>query len=78
MKPKYDMSMIEIQNKGYEILCEHLGIVGMLKFIQQFDLGSGDYTKEREKILGNPTIDEIKAEIELIKNNSITRQSREK
>ncbi len=50
----------------------------MLKFIQQFDLGSGDYTKEREKILENPTIDEIKAEIELIKNNSITRQSREK
>ncbi len=67
MKPKYDMSMIEIQNKGDEILCEHLGIVGMLKFIQQFDLGFGDYTKEREKILGNPTIDEIKAEIELIK-----------
>ena len=68
MKAKYDMSLIEIQNRGYQALQDHLGIVGMLKFIQQFNLGSGDYTKERESLLGNPTIDEIKAEIEQIKN----------
>ena len=67
MKTQYDMSLVELQNKGYQILQEHLGIVGMLKFIQQFDIGSGDYTKEREKLLGNPTIDEIKSEIEQIK-----------
>ncbi len=67
MKTQYDMSLVELQNKGYQVLQEHLGIVGMLKFIQQFDTGSGNYTKEREKLLGNPTIDEIKAEIELMK-----------
>ena len=67
MKTQYDMSLVELQNKGYQVLQEHLGIVGMLKFIQQFDTGSGNYTKEREELLGNPTIDEIKAEIELIK-----------
>ncbi len=67
MKTQYDMSLVELQNKGYQLLQEHLGIVGMLKFIQQFDTGSGNYTKEREELLGNPTIDEIKAEIELIK-----------
>ena len=67
MSTKYDLSLIEIQNKGYQILQEHLGIVGMLKFIQQFGIGYGDYTKEREKLLGNPTINEIKAEIEQIK-----------
>ncbi len=67
MKTQYDMSLVELQNKGYQVLKEHLGIVGMLKFIQQFDIGSGDYTKERQELLKNPTIDEIKAEIELIK-----------
>ena len=67
MKTQYDMSLVELQNKGYQLLQEHLGIVGMLKFIQQFDTGSGNYTKEREELLGNPTIDEIKAEIELMK-----------
>lgn len=67
MKAKYDMSLIEIQNRGYQVLQDHLGIVGMLKFIQLFDIGSGDYTKDRESLLGNPTIDEIKAEIEQIK-----------
>lgn len=67
MKAQHNMSFLELQNKGYKVLQEHLGIVGMLKFIQQFGTGSGDYTKEREKLLGNPTIDEIKAELELIK-----------
>ena len=67
MKTQYDMSLVELQNKGCQILEEHLGIVGMLKFLQLFDVGYGDYTKEREKFLGTPTIDEIKAEIEQIK-----------
>ncbi len=67
MKSQYDMSLIELQNKGYQILQEHLGIVGMLKFLQLFDVGHGDYTKERGKFLGTPTIDEISAEIEQIK-----------
>jgi len=69
MKTRHDMSFLELQAKGFQVLQEHLGIVGMLKFIQQFDTGSGDYTKMREKLLGNPTIDEIKAEIEEMKNS---------
>ena len=67
MKTQFDMSLVELQNKGYRVLQENLGIVGMLKFLQQFDMGFGNYTKERETLLGKPTIDEIKAEIELIK-----------
>ena len=68
MKTQYDMSLAELQNKGYQVLQEHLGIVGMLKFLQLFDVGYGDYTNERAELLGSPTIDEIKAEIEQIKN----------
>ena len=49
MKTRHDMSFLELQAKGFQVLQEHLGIVGMLKFIQQFDTGSGDYTKMREK-----------------------------
>ena len=60
MKTQYNISLVELQNKGCQVLQEHLGIVGMLKFIQQFHTGSGNYTKEREALLGNPTIDEIK------------------
>jgi len=60
--------MIEIQKYGFEILTQHLGVVGMLKFTQQFDKGYGDYTKERSKWLNNPSIEEIENEIRRLKN----------
>lgn len=38
----------QIQVKGIEALREKLGVVGTLKFLEQFDNGgSGDYTKEK-------------------------------
>jgi len=64
----YDMSMIEIQRYGFEILTQNLGVVGMLKFTQQFDKGHGDYTKERSKWLNNPSIEDITNEMKQLKN----------
>jgi len=53
----------EIRNKGLEALSETLGPLGMIKFLEQFDIGTGDYTKEREKWLGNLELDTIVDEI---------------
>lgn len=36
----------------------------MTRFMQQFEVGSGDYAQHRDEILGNPSIDEIFARIE--------------
>jgi hypothetical protein len=36
----------------------------MIRFVQQFDSGSGDYSTERDHILGNPTVDELVDELE--------------
>jgi hypothetical protein len=48
--------------------CHHrsalLGPVGMARFLQQFDPGQGDYTAERSRILGNPSVDAVMDEIE--------------
>ncbi len=66
MKIYLDVCYLNCHN-AYQNITKHLGIVGMLRFIQQFDRSSGDYTKEREKLLGDPTIDEIKADIRQIK-----------
>jgi len=45
-------------------LAKSLGPVGMVRFLQQFDTGCGDYTQERDKSLEEPTsrqvVDEIK------------------
>ncbi len=55
----YALSLNEIRKTGIDILTEKLGAVGMIRFLQQSETGSGDYTKERESILGNPTPDEL-------------------
>lgn len=52
----------EIRKIGFEALAKALGPVGMVRFIQSFDLGSGDYTKERSQWLVQ-SMDEIISEI---------------
>ncbi len=53
------MSFNEIRRTGIEALTEKLGTVGMIRFLQQNETGYGDYTKDREEILGNPSLEEI-------------------
>jgi hypothetical protein len=40
-------SLIEIRKTGLQALREALGPVGMVRFIQQYENGYGDYTKEK-------------------------------
>jgi hypothetical protein len=53
----------QIRKMGIEALTKELGSAGMARFMQQFELGSSDYTRDRDEILGNSTIEEIVAEI---------------
>ena len=39
---------LEIRTVGLQALKEALGPVGMVRFMQQYDLGYGDYTKEKQ------------------------------
>ncbi len=64
MSSKTDVKSInEIRKLGIDALAEALGPVDMARFLQSFDLGRGDYTKEREKWLDQgleEIVDEIK------------------
>lgn len=51
---------IEIRTVGMQALKDVLGPVGMVRFMQQFDLGYGDYTKERQNEV-DEDFDEIDA-----------------
>jgi len=53
----------EIRNLGIEASAEALGPVDAVRFLQSFDLGRGDYTKERDQVLGLE-LDEIVLGIE--------------
>lgn len=58
-----ELSFEQVMTKGIHALSQALGPAGMLRFMQQYNQGSGDYTRDRDKILGNPTLSEIVAEI---------------
>ncbi len=57
------LTQAEIRQQGIEAITVALGPAGMGRFMQQFEMGSGDYTRDRDQILGNPTIEEIVAPI---------------
>lgn len=63
------MTMNEIRRTGIQLLTQNLGNVGMVRFLQQNDLGWGDYTKERSQWLGNPSLDEIASDIKKMRKN---------
>ena len=68
------MTPSEIRKKGYKALVEALGVPGMIRFLQQFDAGYGDYTKERHQWLDKVTLEEILEDIEQLRENESTTQ----
>ena len=57
------MNLVQIRQKGVEALVHQLGPAGMIRFLQQFEPGQGDYSKERHQWLGNQTVTELVAQI---------------
>jgi len=53
----------ELIEKGFRVLEKSLGPVGMVRFIQQLDSGSGNYTEDRKDFLDQFSIDSISEEI---------------
>lgn len=53
----------ELHSKAIEVLCREIGVVNTIRFLTKLRPGTGDYTKERDETLGNPSIDEIIEEI---------------
>ncbi len=54
----------EINHRATHILFKEVGVVDTIRFLNQFSTGQGDYTKEREKWLGDISIDDAISQIE--------------
>ena len=52
-----------IRKIGLEALAKTLGPIGMVRFLQQFETGVGDYTKERALWLKDTDVKTIVEEI---------------
>ncbi len=50
------LTPVEIRRVGLAALARDLGFVGMVRFLQQFESGVGDYSTERHAWLGAATV----------------------
>ena len=50
----------KIRREGLKALKDKLGVEGMIKFIQMYSEGTGDYTEERKEILRNLDKEDLK------------------
>lgn len=51
----------QIRRDGLAALRRELGRAGMIRFLQQFESGNGDYAKERHACVDATSFDEIRA-----------------
>ena len=58
------MTQQQIRMAGIKILGQHMGVTEMIRFLQQTETGDGDYTKDRDALLGNPFLEDLVADIE--------------
>jgi hypothetical protein len=58
------MTQEEIRIAGLEAIVREPGLVGLIRFLQQFETGSGDYTEEGHLWQDSLKLDDILALIE--------------
>jgi hypothetical protein len=53
----------ELRAAGYKALADALGPLGMARFLRQFELGRGDYTRERRQWQRDRSVQTVTARI---------------
>ena len=53
------MTPQQIRVAGLAALSRELGVVGMIRFMQQFEMGQGDYSKDRHQWLDQYSVADI-------------------
>ncbi|MFQ5604920.1 MAG: hypothetical protein ACE5HS_16755 [bacterium] len=53
----------EITNEATRLLYRELGVVNTLRFLNQFTIGHGNYTEERDQLFTGLSLDDIISEI---------------
>lgn len=58
-----NLTLYEIRTIGFDALMRELGPAGAIRFIQQYESGYGDYTRDRKKLLPKKSVREIGQQI---------------
>lgn len=63
-----EKALRQITREAVEVLSKEIGIANTIRFINQFAIGYGNYTQERERIFEDMTLEEILGEIKKMRN----------
>ncbi len=58
-----NLTLYQIRVIGFEALVRELGPAGAIRFIQQYEIGHGDYTRDHKKSLPKRSVREIGKEL---------------
>ena len=72
------MTPQQIRAAGIAALSRELGVVGMIRFMQQFEMGQGDYSKDRHQWLDQYSVADIAKLVQEKKVASKQRRSKTK
>ncbi|MEQ8192578.1 MAG: hypothetical protein ABRQ39_31725 [Candidatus Eremiobacterota bacterium] len=64
---KQKMTLNEIREYGLQVLIKELGPAGLIRFLQQYETGYGDYSVDRHKLLKETTVEKLAEDIKKFK-----------
>ena len=56
-------NLYQVRQTGIQVLNRELGPTAMIRFLQQYERGYGDYSKERHEWIDNFSVTDIVAQI---------------
>jgi hypothetical protein len=68
----------EIRRQGLEVLRRELGRAGLVRFLQQFSTGQGDYTELRRDWVDRTSLEELRALSSPARSSKQGKRAREK
>lgn len=68
------MPLSELTTTTIKLLCREIGVVNTARFINQFTIGYGNYTEERDQLFEDLTVEEVVAEIKRNRRRSMSRR----
>lgn len=66
-------SLADLTNEAIGVLCRELGVADTARFLRHFGAVTGDYTKERDALIGDVSLEEIFAEARRIQDSGVPR-----
>lgn len=62
--------LAEISQRARQVLIQELGVTDAMRFLSQFQVGRGDYTRERDQLFKHDTVESIVSAIHARRVNS--------